>query len=302
MNKRKAMALVLTICLIAAGLAGCGGEEPEAAPAPKKPDKLSEKMLIVMVDGQQDMLPELPEGYQINTQETGEDVKKAILAGDQDLAIVSPADALELYEESGGGILTVSPVEIGGISILYFGADRGEQTPSFLSGRRIVTAEMGDPSQYVLDQCVREDNGYSVAYEKVDSYKEVADALKDYNTFALVTEPYASQIMKEDSNVKKLMDLDPFWAEKGHSEVPTWILVTGKWKTKENQNDMEVFIGDYQKAMDKEANKKSVFYGQSDRGVSIVREFFRELLALDKNAMGGQEPPAEMFYKIKFPT
>ncbi len=302
MRKIKILVLLLALTLITVSLVACGEEEKKAAPAPKEPTKLSEDMKIVVVEGGESLLPTLPDGYKVNTVETKEDLKKAILGGDQDMAVVSPSTAAELYAESGGAILTVSPVKLGGVSILYFGMEREDMKPSDLSGRKIFTAEEGEPSQYILDQAIRDDGGYSVAYENLDAQGEVADALKNYNTYALVTEPYATQIMEEDSNVKKILDVDTFWTAKGHEAPPTWVLVTGKWKDEKNQDDVKVFIKDFEAAMEKEEDQKRVFYGQSDRGDAMIRNFFEEIIEGNKEAFGGKMPPDAMFYNIKLPN
>jgi hypothetical protein len=305
MKKIKITAVFLALALIMAALSACGEEEKkDTKPAPKEPAKLSEDMKITVVAGGEVILPKLPEGYKITQKNSREEVKATILSGEQDMAVVSPTTAAELYEESEGAVLTLSPVKMGGISILYYGYDKEEMTPGDLSGRNIVTAEEGEVSQIILDQAIREDEGYSVVYKNVESQKEVADALKEYNTYALVTEPYASKIMEEDGNVKKIMDLDALWKAKDHGDVPTGVIVTRKWKTEENQNDMKVFMKDYREAAKKDENrdKSLVFYGRTNRGDSVVREFFREILELDKNAMGGKMPPEEMFYRMSFPT
>lgn len=300
---KKTLAIVLVLAFVLGGLTACGEEEKkeEAAPAPKEPTELSEEMKIVIPAGGEPLMAGLPEDYQLVAPDTREQVKGAILSGEHDMAVVSPMTAAELYAESGGKILTVSPIKTGGISILYFGMELEEQSPSDLSGRRIITAEEGEPSQYVLDQAVREDEGYAVFYENVESQAEVADALKNYNTYALVTEPHASKIMAEDGNVKKIVDVDAFWKAKGHKDIPTWVLVTGKWETEENRDDIKVFGKDYKKAIEKGKESELVFYDKSNRGDGIVRDFLRELIELDKNVMNGKMPPNEMFYKMRFP-
>ena len=117
--------------------------------------------------------------------------------------------------------------------------------------------------------------------------------MKEYRTSYIASEPYATKIYKI-SGVNRVLNLSEKYNEKEKVSVPSEVLAVSKKLLKESLDDVEVLVKDFEKAVSntKIKNTKLVFYGQSNRGINILKKFNDSL----KHGL------PEMFPKSGFPS
>ena len=281
MNRKTILALLAITLTALLSLSACG-EDKETTKEKSDPTELSGPVKVVAQNNATgvSVFKEMGDNYELTTYKKIGDVREAIKEGKYDAAILSAGIAAEMYDRTKGGLVEVSPVSLGGIHIVASGYNKDRFGLSALQKRQVVI--MGKNStadQVVQEMMAKEGLGFSSVKTKyINSYSGVKKAFKNWGAIVICTEPYASKLEKL-SDVHKIYDLGAEYSEVFGSEVPTEVLVVSKKMLKDRPDDIKVLIKAYQGALpkisgeDKKTYSKFVFYGDSNRGEMLMREY-----------------------------
>ncbi len=304
-KRQRRVTWFLLVILMTWLLVGCGEKSEEVKKEDKKETKapmtLSEDLSIGIGNTLgKEVLDQLPSDYNVKDYPHPKEVKQAFLNGEVDLAVVSSIGALELYQQSKGNLVIISPVSLGGIELLYYGDLNTEDiSPAYVSPLGIHTVEQQDTAKVVLDMLTLNDGGSPPFYQEEESYEDVKNSLSYYGTYALVMEPYGSHLLESGDSTEQLFSVDDWWSQKMDTLLPTNVMVAKKSLVENRPQDIKVFIGDYEEALTSIENKDHlVFYGQSNRGKAILKDFYQKLYDENEEIFGYAIPDEAIYYNV----
>jgi len=301
--KTKSLAIILSmLVIVATALTGCGNDNRNDTKDQAKTLTGTVKVITQTGDGT-DALASMPDGYQIQSFKTKDEVIGQILNDSYDLAIVDPVTAAKMYNQTGGKMVAISPITLDGWYIVSNKAYITSGQITDLSGKTIVSADQDGTGYAVLrklleDKYVNPD--YRVTMNWVDTPDKVIDALKTPGTVALLSEPYVSQALGELGNDKITSDIDlnQLWQTTYGYPIPSEVVVATKQFVKNRSGDLDLFLQTVTGSIDK-AKKSStsnlVFYN-STRGMEILNNFITTLDEL--TLLGGKTPNTAFYYGI----
>lgn len=304
MKKRTLLILISTIVTAMIALSGCGNDEIKEPDNQKK--TLSDTVRILTIkNGAEEAMSSMPDGFSVDVFQKVSDVESQILTGSYDLAIVPATTAAKMYQQTGGELVAISPVSLNNWFVVSNKGYITSQDISDLRGKTIVASDQGGTGEAVLRLLLKENfinPDFGVRMKWVDTPAQVLEALKEKNTIALLQEPYASQALDLSSGSNKVaidIDLGVLW-ETGHKySAPSQILIANKRFVDERGDDFQLFISAYEEALDltTESSKIDlVFYGRSNRGIEIIKNFMALMEENDINLLGGKSPDAAFYY------
>ncbi|MEA4923310.1 MAG: MqnA/MqnD/SBP family protein [Eubacteriaceae bacterium] len=301
MKKRIILAAVLSVVLCAGMMTACGNNTSDNTEETKDPTKLSSSVSVAAYEGAgTDVLKNIDGDYNVKGYDKIEDVEKKIENGDYDVAVLPTTSAASMYGKTGRDLIEISPASSNGIFVLANNYYPGSTKLSALSGKTIYVA--GEDStatrvfQYLMNQAGLSTGSYTL--KVLNSYGEIKKALDDYGNIAVVAQPYAKSIMKGNSNVNKAYDLNEKWKEETNTDIPSDVVIANRSFSEKRNDDLKVFINDYQEAVDKTKSKaKLVFYGTTNRGTSLLKEFNDTMYSYNSGIFDGKSIKNSMYYQ-----
>ena len=273
------LALILTVLVV---MAACGSDEDKDSEENKEPTELSGPVKVVAQNDASgvSVYKEMGDNYDIKTYKKIGDVRDAIKDGKYDAAILSAGIAAEMYEKTKGKLVEISPVSIDGLYVVANGYNKDQFMLSWLPNKNVVIMGKNSTADQVL-QKLMEDTGRSFASIKtkyINSYNGVKKAFAQWGAIVICGEPYASRLEKLN-DVVKVYDLAEDYRVSYKTEVPAEVLVVSKKMYDERPDDVKIMIKEYEEALPEISNEnkktyaKFVFYGQSNRGEMILRQY-----------------------------
>jgi NitT/TauT family transport system substrate-binding protein len=306
MKTRYLLILMSAIMIAILALSGCGNDDKIEPDNQKK--TLSDTVRIITMAGVgEEATASMPDGFQVDVFPKAGEVESQILTGSYDLAVVSANTAAKLYQQTGGDLVAISPLALNDWFIVSNKGYIASQEISDLRGKTIVASGQGGTGEAILRRLL-EDNyinpNYGVRMKWVDTPLEVLEALKETNTVAMLQEPYATQALGMSSASNGLtadIDLGALWEAKYDTPIPSDILVANKKLVTDRYDDFQLFISAFEESLDiaKESSTANlVFYGRSNRGIDLIRNFMASMEEYDISLMGGKSPDAAFYYGI----
>ena len=300
------LVLLSAMMIVLLSLSGCGKDE--SAQTDKQDATLSDTVHIVTQAGSgEEATASMTDGFKVAVFQKESEVEDKVLNNNYDLAVVSANTAAKLYQLTGGKLVVISPVAL---NDWFIGSNKGyitSQQISDLQGKTIFATWKGGTGEYILRKLLQ-DNGinpdYGVYMKWFDTSAQVIKALKTSNTVGLLQEPYASLalgVSSTSNGLKADIDLGALWESQYESSIPSDVLIANKQFVKERAGDLQLFISEYEKSM--ETAKKSsaanlVFYGRSNRGIDLIKNFMALMEEYDINSLGGKNLDAAFYYGI----
>ena len=97
------------------------------------------------------------------------------------------------------------------------------------------------------------------------------------------------------------IDLGALWETQYHYPIPSDILIANKQFVTERTDDFRLFLSAYEESFGtaKESSTANlVFYGRSNRGIEIIKNFMASMEEYDITLLGGKSPDAAFYYGI----
>ncbi|MBQ9180345.1 MAG: hypothetical protein IJ132_06050 [Firmicutes bacterium] len=273
------LALILTMLVV---MTACGSDEDKNSEEKKEPTELSGPVRVVAQNDATgvSVFKEMGDNYIVKTHKKIGDVRDAIKDGKYDAAILSAGIAAEMYDKTDGKLVEISPVSLNGIYAVANGYNKDDFQLSWLPNKNVVIMGKNSTADQVLQQLM-EDTGRSFSSIKtkyINSYSGVKKAFAQWGAIVICSEPYASRLEKL-TDVIKVYDLSEDYRISYKTDVPAEVLVVSKKMYDERPDDIKIMIKEYEETLPKISNEnrktyaKFVFYGQSNRGEMILRQY-----------------------------
>jgi NitT/TauT family transport system substrate-binding protein len=304
MKTRSLLILLSTLLIVILSLSGCGGDKNTEAGDQNK--TLSGPVDVVALQGAgEEATASLPDGYTVDVAQKTSELETLIQSGSFDLAVVPANMAARLYAQTGGDLVAISPVDLGGWYIISNKGYITSQEISDLRGKTILAYGQGGTGDAMLRALLSGsyiNPDYGVRMEWVDTPAQVLEALKEPYTVALLQEPFAAQAMSmADLELTSDIDLGMLWGDKYGFPAPSDVLIANKRFIMERGGDVEVVVADFQNALTaaKESAKSDlVFYGSSTRGMDLLKEYMAAMEKYDISLIGGESLDAAFYHGI----
>lgn len=253
---------------------GCGDKNTSS----DKPKGLSKKVNCIALKSSagDSVLKNISGNYSVKVYSDFQDAEKRVKNGNFD-AVVLPAGMLaKLHKESKHNLVEISPITLDGMYVLANGWAKGSVKTNTLKGLKINAYGEETTPELLVYKNMREQNVATsrLSFEYFYNFDDLKDKMKEYGTFCVASEPYASEIEKIPG-VNKVLNLTEKYTEKEGSAAPSEVLAVSKKMLKERPDDVRAIIDDFEKAIEntKINGVQPVFYGRSNRGISILQTF-----------------------------
>ena len=326
LNKKRILAILLSLALILALGAGCGQAKDET------PSTVSEIVEIATLNGPTGMgmakLMDMTDKYSITTYQAPTDITPKLISGEVDVAALPSNMAAVLYNKTQGEIVAISPIVLGVLYVL--GNDVDLQSVGDLKGKTIYASGQGGTPEYVLQKVLETaglDPENDVTIKWLANHADVSQKLlSEEGAVAMLPEPFVSTALAAgNENVKQIFDMNELWQEATGQALPMGVLVARKDFVSERAADLEILLADYEKSVEfvngdadeaaalivakgfigKEEIAKSaierckivLYSGESaSEGAAILKTFNETLYEMEPASVGGKLPDDELYY------
>lgn len=295
---QKGFALILVLALALAALAGCGGTEDAVLPDETTP--ISGELSLAVLPGAGEALAlALPDDFKVTVAADLDAAEGSVYDGSADLAVLPANTAAYLVNRTGGGLLALSPVTLGGFSIYTNGAYIPEGEIAYLRGKTIVACGQGGTGDYVLRQLLRQagiDPDYRVEMKWVNTPQEVLAALSEEGSVALLQEPFGTQAL-DLPGVTRVLALDNLWKALYNMPIPSDVLVVSAEFASQRGDELPAILDAFASALGETADQVPglVLYQSSNRGMAILRDYYVLMAGQDPESVGGTLPAAAFY-------
>ena len=298
MTKKRLIIILTVLVLCMSMLAGCG-EEEEEEPAAQEGLSAPVKVLVMNKSAGSKVCEGLGSDYEIESVGDPANFRSKLKSGSFDIAIAPSVVAAQAYGEGGKKIACISPTSLGGVYVYGNGVSGWGFTPKTLAKKTVVCLGRDSEEKAIIKK-VMQDKGASwssVRFDYVDSQSDLITVAKDYGTIVAARQPYAARIAKLDG-VNELLDLNEYFYDEESIDIVAEVMVATKDMLKNRPDDIPIIIDDYEAAVDKvgKSNIQLVFYGSSDRGKDLMKQFNEAMKSSDSELMGGKSFGSDFYY------
>ena len=246
--KKKAVAVMMSIVLSAAMLAGCGAKgsvEPQDVKVGSLKGPTSMGLVYLMDQAEKG---EAANNYEFTMVATADELLPSMVSGDLDIVLVPANVASVLYNKTEGG---VSVIDINTLGVLYMvSGDNTIQSMEDLKGRTIYLTGKGTTPDFVLQYLLKE-NGLTadVTLEYKSEATEVAAVLTETpEVIGVLPQPYVTAACAQNENLSVVLDLTQEWAAvqgEGGSSLVTGVTVVRNAFLEENEAAVDKFLEEH---------------------------------------------------------
>lgn len=255
------VSLILAVILIIVTAAGCGingnNQEPGSNQEPQEEPKEPVNVTIAGLNGPTSigMIKMIDEkalnSEKYNVEYVAESAPDAltgkIINGDIQISSVPINLASVLYNKTGGNIQLMAVNTIGNLYIV--GTD-DVKAVSDLEGKTLGMSAKGSTPDFAMNYILKQ-NGLDgkVELDYSTDHATLAQSVAAEDTkAALLPQPFVTQVMMKNSNVKMLIDLNEAWksASSGASRLYTGCIVVNKEFAENNREFVAEFLKQYE--------------------------------------------------------
>lgn len=255
------VSLILAVILIIVTAAGCGingnNQEPGSNQEPQEEPKEPVNVTIAGLNGPTSigMIKMIDEkalnSEKYNVEYVAESAPDAltgkIINGDIQISSVPINLASVLYNKTGGNIQLMAVNTIGNLYIV--GTD-DVKAVSDLEGKTLGMSAKGSTPDFAMNYILKQ-NGLDgkVELDYSTDHATLAQSVAAEDTkAALLPQPFVTQVMMKNSNVKMLIDLNEAWksASSGASRLYTGCIVVNKEFAENNKEFVAEFLKQYE--------------------------------------------------------
>lgn len=246
MKRTKWLAALMAVVLSASLFTGCGAKEKTKVnvAALNGPTGIGMVQLMDNMDqGKAD------EDYSFTLAGAPDELTGKITSGEVDIAALPTNLAATLYQKTQGKVTLIALNTLGTMYVVEKGNTvNGIQD---LNGKTVVSAGQGSTPQYTLDHLFKQNN-VQATVEYKSEHAEVASALlSGQNTLAVLPEPYVTNVMAKDPEVRVAVDLNEAWKQSaGGSELVMGCLVVRTEFLQEHKDAVDTFLKEYKESVD----------------------------------------------------
>lgn len=248
--KKKTIAIMMSLVLTVAMLAGCSGKGVEKTEdievrvgSLKGPTSMG---LVYLMDRAQK--GETGNRYEFTMAAAADELLPAMVSGDLDIALVPANVASVLYQKTQGG---VSVIDINTLGVLYMvSGDDTIQEMEDLRGRTVYLTGKGTTPDYVLHYLLAE-HGVTegVTLEYKSEATEVAAMLVEHpEEVGVLPQPFVTAACAQNEELSVVMDLNEQWDAvqgAGGSRLVTGVTVVRSDFLEEHRDAVDAFLQEH---------------------------------------------------------
>ena len=319
MKKKAVMVVAIIVVAALSGLWGCEKESAEKV-------SISGTVRILTTSGAGETgLKNLPEDFKVQPKRNMEKIKDKILAGGWDFAIVDSMTAAQLYKETGKNLKVVSPVKYGRIVLFQNGYVQPVKIERVLNKKTNVyepkEVKIDLPLGKFLSQNVSvlgEEKGFSHTIASIaaakeytgfrpdktvyhNNYKDFVTSMDVYNQVGVATGNEASRVMKKNKSVAMVRDFSETWKEQWEQDIPELVLIVNNTFVEKRRKEILLILRTIGKSFgksNKEGPTRRVLYVESNRGINILKRFYKIVAENKSEALGGKKPGRDFYYDL----
>jgi NitT/TauT family transport system substrate-binding protein len=266
---KKLFACVLTGCILAGAMAGCGGSAAASGDASSSPstagkspstvqtEKATMKVATLKGPTGMGMLKLMSDNdaktasnnYQFSIAGTPDEIVSKISTGEIDAASVPTNLAAVLYNKTKGKVQLAAINTLGVLSILTNG--QSISSVQDLKGKTVYSSGQGSTPEYALNYILKQNGlqaGKDVRIEYKAEHAELAAlVISGKAKIALLPEPFVTQVMAKNKDVKLALNVTQEWdkAVSGKSVLSMGGLLVRKEFAEKNKTAFNQFLDEY---------------------------------------------------------
>lgn len=265
------------------------------------------------------------ENYEFTIVNSPDEIVSKISKGEVDAAAVPTNLAAVLYNKTGGKVQMAAVNTLGVLSVLT----DGETVHSIkdLKGKTVYSSGQGAVPEYAFNYILKQ-NGLTVGKDvkvefKAEHEELAALAAAGKVKIALLPEPFVTQVMTKNKNMKVALDLTKEWdaASAGKSVLTMGCLIVRKDFAEKNKAAFNAFLDEYKKSaeftnsnldeaaalsekyqiMPAAVAKKAIpncniVYIDGNEMKTKIPDFLNILYTANKKSVGGNLPGEDFYY------
>lgn len=253
-----ALALMLSLALLAGCAAAPASADEPAAPAEKQTIRLASLkgpttmgLVKLLEDANADALD-----YSVASEMygTADEVSALLSNGGVDMAAIPCNLASVLYNKTEGAVKIAAVNTLG---VLYV-VEAGDTISSIadLKGRTVYSTGKGTSPEYVLNEILTL-NGIDPAADLTIEFKNEATeiagllSLEGSDAVAVLPQPYATTVLMQNESARLALDLTDEWEKAGAAGSPvTGVLVVNAEFAAAHPETVDAFLADYKASVD----------------------------------------------------
>lgn len=254
--KRK-LSLLLASIMLMTSLVACGQKPAQSQDSAKEPvakvAALKGPTSMGMVKLIKDEEANKEKSYDFVIANSVDEIAPKIVKGDVDIAALPANLASVIYNNTKGGIQTLS---INTLGVLYIvSKDSSIKNPADLKGRTIYTSGKGASPEYVLNYILKSNKidpakDVNIVY-KAEHTEALATFMKDPNGLAMLPEPFVSVAKTKSKDLNVAIDMTKEWDKiNDKASLVTGVLVAKKDFIKNNLDKVKDFLTKYRASIE----------------------------------------------------
>lgn len=254
--KRK-LSLLLASIMLMTSLVACGQKPAQSQDSAKEPvakvAALKGPTSMGMVKLIKDEEANKEKSYDFVIANSVDEIAPKIVKGDVDIAALPANLASVIYNNTKGGIQTLS---INTLGVLYIvSKDSSIKNPADLKGRTIYTSGKGASPEYVLNYILKSNKidpakDVNIVY-KAEHTEALVTFMKDPNGLAMLPEPFVSVAKTKSKDLNVAIDMTKEWDKiNDKASLVTGVLVAKKDFIKNNLDKVKDFLTKYRASIE----------------------------------------------------
>lgn len=262
--------------------------------------------------------------YNFTISAAPDEVNGKIIKGEVDIAAVPANVASVLFNKTNGEVQMLAVNTLGTLYVVSKNIDINSVAD--LKGQTIYLYGQGSTPEFALNYILKQ-NGLNpesdVTIQFLSEHAEaVAKLASSESGIAVLPEPFVTNAMNKDANIKSVLDLTAEWNKVGNgSELVMGCIVARKSFIEENPQAVKDFLVEYEesirktetdvagtaqlsekydiipaKVAEKAIPNCNIVYIDAEEMKTAVNGFFSVLFEMNPNSIGGKIPGDELYF------
>lgn len=168
-----------------------------------------------------------------------DEVENLIKNGGADLAAVPVESAARLFNETKGGVKIIA---VNGLGCLHLLSDNEEiKSLADIKDKTVYASGKGTANEYILNY-IFEKNSMSPKIEYVEDAELVTLAIEGKADLCIVSEPYVTKIVAENTAMKRVADFNDEWNKVSKTALAQTVIVARTEYIEQNPEYIEQFL------------------------------------------------------------
>lgn len=181
--------------------------------------------------------------YTVTTCNSADEIMNTVTEGKADLAALPLDLAAKLYNTTNGGVKIIAVNTLGALYILT--GDSSVKSFADIKGKTVYATGKGGYYEYFINYILTQ-NGIDPEKDVTIEYKEQSEltalAIDGTANLCFIPEPYATKVIAENKEMKRLVDLNRLWEKSAGSKPVQGVVIARTEYIEQNPEYIETFL------------------------------------------------------------